>query len=246
MKRTIKKELEGPSLTIKWSFASSFFIFVVFTIFAVITYKSSVSLIVAKEKENVEATIAEVTNRLANANENLTVTDVFDYLKTPSERDENYYNKHTAVEGSFMEMDSFISELGQPELYLSVYDTNQKLVFKTQNEYDKLLQLDRQLPVVRTVFDKTGFYSVEPIFSKETREKIGYIQAFYELSSFYEIRNHLLLTLVVLEVISLIVSSVLGFILSSYFLKPLKVLRDTMDTIRKDPQSDVHMPEINT
>ena len=34
---------------------------------------------------------------------------------------------------------------------------------------------------------------------------------------FYEIRNHLLLTLVVLEVISLIVSSVLGFILSSYF-----------------------------
>ena len=145
-----------------------------------------------------------------------------------------------------MEMDSFISELGQPELYLSVYDTNQKLVFKTQNEYDKLLQLDRQLPVVRTVFDKTGFYSVEPIFSKETREKIGYIQAFYELSSFYEIRNHLLLTLVVLEVISLIVSSVLGFILSSYFLKPLKVLRDTMDTIRKDPQSDVHMPEINT
>ncbi|HAP4733752.1 TPA: HAMP domain-containing histidine kinase [Enterococcus faecalis] len=246
MKRTIKKELEGPSLTIKWAFASSFFIFVVFTIFAVITYKSSVSLIVAKEKENVEATIAEVTNRLANANENLTVTDVFDYLKTPSERDENYYNKHTAVEGSFMEMDSFISELGQPELYLSVYDTNQKLVFKTQNEYDKLLQLDRQLPVVRTVFDKTGFYSVEPIFSKETREKIGYIQAFYELSSFYEIRNHLLLTLVVLEVISLIVSSVLGFILSSYFLKPLKVLRDTMDTIRKDPQSDVHMPEINT
>ncbi|MFU1892778.1 sensor histidine kinase, partial [Enterococcus faecium] len=61
MKRTIKQELEGPSLTIKWAFASSFFIFVDLTIFAVITYKSSVSLIVAKEKENVEATIAEVT-----------------------------------------------------------------------------------------------------------------------------------------------------------------------------------------
>ena len=78
MKRTIKKELEGPSLTIKWAFASSFFIFVVFTIFAVITYKSSVSLICCQMKRKiVEATIAEVTNRLANANENLTVTDVF-------------------------------------------------------------------------------------------------------------------------------------------------------------------------
>ena len=41
-----------------------------------ITYKSSVSLI---EKENVEATIAEVTNRLANANEK--VNRRFDYLK---------------------------------------------------------------------------------------------------------------------------------------------------------------------
>ena len=37
----------------------------------------------------------------------------------------------------------------------------------------------------------------------------------------YEIRNHLLLTLVVLEVISLIVSSVLGFILF-LFLKTIK------------------------
>lgn len=148
-----------------------------------ITYKSSVSLIVAKEKENVEATIAEVTNRLANANENLTVTDVFDYLKTPSERDENYYNKHTAVEGSFMEMDSFISELGQPELYLSVYDTNQKLVLKHKmnmisyyNWIDNYLLFEPFL--IKPVLFR-GTY-----FSKETREKIGYIQAFYELSSF--------------------------------------------------------------
>ena len=43
---------------------------------------------------------------------------------------------------------------------------------------------------------------MEPIFQKKTREKIGYIQAFYELFFLYEIRNHLLLTLVVLEVIS--------------------------------------------
>ena len=80
MKRTIKRT-GRPIFNYKVGFRKFFFIFVVFTIFAVITYKSSVSLIVAKEKENVEATIAEVTNRLANANENLTVTDVFDYLK---------------------------------------------------------------------------------------------------------------------------------------------------------------------
>ncbi len=54
------------------------------------------------------------------------------------------------------------------------------------------------------------------------------------------------MTLIVLEVVSLILSSVLGYFLSTYFLKPLKVLRDTMDTIRRDPLSDVQMPEIGT
>ena len=69
-----------------------------------------------------------------------------------------------------MEMDSFISELGQPELYLSVYDTNQKLVFKTQNEYDKLLQLDRQLPVVRTVLIKPVLFRGTYFSKRNTRK----------------------------------------------------------------------------
>jgi len=246
LSKSIKQELKGPSLTIKWAFASSFFIFVVFTIFAVITYKSSVNLIVAKEKENVEQTISEVANRLSNTTKNLTVTDVFNSLKTPSPQNENYYNKRTSIEGSFMEMDSFISELGQPELYLLVFDRDQKLVFKTQTQRFRLAQETKQAPVIRTIDDKTGFFAVQPVYSRQTRAKIGYIQAFYELSSFYEIRNHLLLLLVILELISLILSSILGFMLSSYFLKPLKLLRDTMETIRKDPQSDIHVPAVHS
>ena len=159
-------------------FRKFFSLYCSFYHFAVITYKSSVSLIVAKEKENVEATIAEVTNRLANANENLTVTDVFDYLKTPSERDENYYNKHTAVEGSFMEMDSFISELGQPELYLSVYDTNQKLVFKTQNEYDKLLQLIDNYLLFEPFLIKPVFIPWNLFFKKKHEKRLAIFKRF--------------------------------------------------------------------
>jgi len=43
-KNTGEKELKKTSLTIKWAFASSFFIFVVFTVFAIITYKTAVNL----------------------------------------------------------------------------------------------------------------------------------------------------------------------------------------------------------
>lgn len=245
-KRNEDKELKGPSLTIKWASASSFFIFAVFTIFAVITYKSSVNLIVEEEREGLERTVAEVGNRLANAGENLTVSEVYDKLKTPTVNVNDLDSKKVSVEGSLMEMDSMLSELGEPALFLTVYNTSGALIFETQKGQNELVGKEKQPAEIRTLNDKTGFLMIQPIYSKETREQIGFIQAFFELSSFYDIRNRLLLTLIILEIISFILSSILGFILSSYFLKPLKVLRDTMDTIRKDPQSDIHMPDIHS
>ncbi len=244
-KKSEKRELKGPSLTIKWAFASSFFIFVVFTIFAVITYKSSINLLVAKERNNVERTISEVTSRLANSDEELTLVNTYRNLTNSRDRDGSV-NDTSIIEGNLMKIDSFISELGQESMDLYVYDLDEKLIFKTHEKDRSLIQATRKVPTIVTLDGKTGFLSVQPIYSKETREKIGYAQSFYELSSFYDIRNKLLLTLIVLEIVSLILSSILGFFLSSYFLKPLKVLRDTMDTIRKDPQSDIHMPEIDT
>jgi signal transduction histidine kinase len=241
-----KRELKGPSLTIKWAFASSFFIFVVFTIFAVITYKSSINLIVAKERNNVERTISELTSRLANSEEELTPETTYKYLTNNTKDTNNIDDKTTVMEGELMELDSFISELGQPSLDLYIYNLEEELIFKTQDKDKDLIQTERKVPTIVNLEGKTGFLSIQPIYSKGTREKIGYAQSFYELSSFYDIRNRLLLTLIILEVVSLILSSILGFFLSSYFLKPLKVLRDTMETIRKNPQSDIHMPEIDT
>ena len=84
------------------------------------------------------------------------------------------------------------------------------------------------------------------IVSKQTREKIGYVQTFYELTSLYEMKRSLLMILIAVELISLLLSLILAFLLSSYYLKPLKMLRDTMETIRKDPQSDIHAPVIET
>ena len=183
MRKFIKKqrELKGPSLTIKWAFTSSFFIFVVFTIFAVITYKSSVNLIVTKERNNVERTISEVTSRLANADEELTLVNTYRTLTESGARDNAMYDQNMTLEGNMMRIDEFISELGQRQLSLDIY-----------------------------------------------------------------MRSKLLLTLIVLEIVSLLLSSFLGFLLSSYFLKPVKILRDTMEIIRQDPQAEVHVPEITT
>ncbi|GCF95761.1 two-component sensor histidine kinase [Enterococcus florum] len=248
MRKLINKqqELKGPSLTIKWAFTSSFFIFVVFTIFAVITYKSSINLIVAKERTNVERTIGEVSTRLSNANQELTLVNVYRALTESDDAENTLYDENMTLEGNMLRTDSFIADLGQPQLSLGIYDLDKKLIFKTQEEYQPLVQSERKNPTIVGIDDQSGFLAVEPIYSKDTREKIGYAQVFYELSNFYEMRSKLLLTLVVLEIVSLLLSSFLGFLLSSYFLKPVKILRDTMEIIRQDPQVDVHVPDIPT
>ena len=248
MKKFIKKqkELKGPSLTIKWAFTSSFFIFVVFTIFAVITYKSSINLIVAKERNNVEQAISEVVSRLSNSNEELTLVNTYRTLTDSTNRDNALYDRNMTLEGNMMRIDSFIAQIGQPQLSLDIYNLDKKLIYKTQEDYQPLVQTKHKNPTIVRLDNKNGFLAIEPIYSKETRSKVGYAQIFYELSDFYDMRSKLLLTLIVLEVVSLLLSSFLGFWLSSYFLKPVKILRDTMEQIRQDPQADVHVPVINT
>ncbi|MFZ8764853.1 HAMP domain-containing sensor histidine kinase [Enterococcus diestrammenae] len=244
-----EKELKGPSLTIKWAFASSFFIFVVFTIFAVITYKSSVNLIVANERQDIEDTMSEVTSRLTNSDEELTSELAYRYLTEGTDSvagDGSKIGQVPDLEGNLLTIDPYISFIGQEIMHLYVYNLDKENVLQTIDREMALMQTKRKDPTITTVGERTGFVSVEAIYSKKTREKIGYVQSFYELSAFYDIRSRLLLTLIVLEIVSLLLSSVLGFFLSTYFLKPLKVLRDTMDTLRKDPLSDVQMPEIAT
>ncbi|OJG77344.1 two-component system sensor histidine kinase [Enterococcus pallens] len=203
-------------------------------------------MIVAKERNNVEKTISDVSSRLANSDEELTLVNTYRTLTESSNLDNALYDRNMTLEGNMLRIDSFVAELGQPQLSLDIYNLDKKLIFKTQEVYHPLVQTEHKSPTIVTLDDKNGFLSIEPIYSKETRERIGYAQIFYELSDFYEMRSKLLLTLIVLEIVSLVLSSFLGFLLSSYFLKPVKILRDTMEIIRQDPQADVHVPEITT
>lgn len=234
------KELKRPSLTIKWAFASFFFIFVVFTIFAVITYKSSVNLYVAKERRAIEQATYEITSRLANQNQSLNFKAAYRAIINSDNLD--VVNR----DGLFVDVDPFISKIGHPDFNIFVYNPYEELVLATNKTKMALFQSEPKKASIETFNGKEGFLLVQPIYSKETRELIGYVQTFYELTTYYAIKNRLMTILIILEVVSLILSSILAYLLSAYYLKPLKLLRDTMEKIRKDPQSDIHMPKLGS
>lgn len=237
------EELRRPSLTLKWTFASSFFFFVVFTIFAVITYKSSVNLYVAKERKDIEEITYQITSLLANENESLDLTKAYRALRLGS----NDAIKLVELNESQVAVDPFVAKIGNPEFSLFVYNIEEELVLKTAKESFSLQQKEPSKASIQVIDnDKEGFLLTQPIYSKETREKIGYIQTFYELTAFNQFQNRLMSMLIILEVVSLILSSILGYLLAAYYLQPLRLLRDTMEQIRKQPQADIYMQELDT
>ena len=159
-----KRELKGPSLTAKWAFASSFFIFVVFTIFAVITYKSSINLIVANERKSLEETMTEITSRLADADQELTSETAYRLVSKAGEEDTSGNYERAVLEGKTLKIDPYISDLGQEEMHLYIYNLDRTLVLNTESLEIELTQLDRKDPTITTIDGLTGFLAVEPVY----------------------------------------------------------------------------------
>ena len=243
MKRIFKSNpyIKGPSLTIKWAFASSSFIFVVFTIFAVITYKTSVNLIVSKERTIMERAVQEIDYRLSASDENLTTLTTIRRLQQLPEHEKSDWNASLLVQGN-----SFLNELSQPSLSVYIFNAQQEQIVSSKNRTIDLVYGGNQAPNIVEVDGQMSFIMTREITSRNTGRTIGFVQAIYLLNDFYEIREQLLATLLILEIISLVLSSILGYLLAHYFLKPIAVLRDTMLTIKDNPTSELQMKNFHT
>ncbi|MGO3709110.1 HAMP domain-containing sensor histidine kinase [Vagococcus salmoninarum] len=232
-------------LTVKWAFLTSTFIFILFTIFSLITYQASTALMVREEKLNLKQTLSQITTRLEQSDNDLTIRNTAFYLKG-SKRELPGDPSSETIESNLIKLNSFISELSQPALSVSIFNGEEKLVFETK----KLGMTYRGSKKIETregkVGDQTGFLATQPVYSANQGHLIGYVQLFYDLSSVYGIRNKLLGTMTLLILIGVGVSLVLGFILSFYFLRPLKQITSTINKIKGEPQSDIRLPALQT
>lgn len=245
MKETKEKFSFNIVLTVKWALLTSMFIFILFILFSVITYKTSTKLLVGQEKANLQETLKQVTNRLEKSDEDLTIRTTIFYLKNTRGKLSEDVSSET-IEANMIELNSFLSELSQPNLSMTIYNSAQKQVFETRKMGWFYQGGDKQEMREEKIGDKTGFLATEPIYSLSSGKLTGYVQLFYDLSSVYTIRAKLLNRMILLVSIGVMVSLVLGFVLSSYFLRPLKQITDMIAVIKSEPQSNIRLPELQT
>lgn len=237
-----EKRLMRFSITIKWTLLTSLFIFVLFSIFAFVTYQTTTTLMVKQERENLDRTLTEIQSRLENSATDLTIRNSILLLKETSPLSNSIYKDKETIEGSLIRLNSFISELSQPELSVFVYNTEDKMVFETKSGAIPFTPTKNRQITIKSINNTSGFVATTPVYSKKTNELIGYVQLFYELTAFYQLRSRLLLTVAILEVAGVFMSVILGYLLARFFMRPMQKMMETIDEIKVEPQSEIRMP----
>lgn len=124
------------SITFKWTILTALAISTLFTIFAFMTYQTSTQIMIEQERSEFNQTMDEVQNRLSRSEYPLTLNSTVFYLKESAGNfDRNKYYDRETLEASLMQLNSFISELSQPELNAKVYGVDHRLLFETKNAY---------------------------------------------------------------------------------------------------------------
>lgn len=221
------------SITIKWTIASSLFIFIMLTIFAVLSYHNAADVILTKEKQNLNLTEKNIQQLLA-PNEQLSFQNVissFAKEKIPIEINPTAKNDLKLNPKSTTE-DTYMADISHPYLSIYIYDKNKTIVFKTRQKEVPYKDLKQ-----KNIVTEDGRYLMSSQVIKNKEKIIGYSLLQYEIKNIQEMKQELFKTLAFLELAALVLSGFFGYFLATYFLKPLKNLRDTMEIIRIDPQS---------
>ncbi|MBS7578224.1 MULTISPECIES: HAMP domain-containing histidine kinase [unclassified Enterococcus] len=224
----------------KWALASALFIFILFTTFVVITYNSAVNLIMSREQQNLERTVSDINRKFAASDEELTTTFVQESLNQslPFSKGVN--------SASYLKKNEFLAEIIQKSFSFYIYDAKKQIIFGTDDLPPSLIDDKKISPTVISLGKEIGSITAQPIISKDTGLVVGYVQGVLIPESFSEIREHIFNILIIIEIIVLLLSIVLGYFLARYFLRPVQILRNTMQALKDDPKQEISMDSINT
>ncbi len=232
---------EEKSLSRKISIFSLLRILLVLTIFNLIVYFGTTQIFLARERYDVEQG-AEVVRDFLSQEDSLTVTNLLDLLD-----DYNASGSLVEEDGSqyILDKSGGIDDLTSDNQDVAIFDKDKQLILTT----DKSVSNFKTGTVGKTKVYRapafTGYYSTAKVYSKTTREVIGYVTLFQHFSSYYLMRHCLVAILLIAELIE--VGLVLHVLLTSTkrFLRPLEEFQGVLSEMAENPgdltiRSDIH------
>lgn len=245
MKRIILKQPEVNkkfiSLKFKWSIATGLGVVLIFAVFFILLYQSFSALLLQQEENYAHNAVDTAVARLENYQAELTVADVKKVLNYETAVDKN-------TEGIYS--DAVFSTLSRKYLGVSVYNISGDLIFASR---DVPVRFTKALLDNDTLTKESGqsiFVTSRQVRSRLTHQVIGYVQVTNRLHDYDKTRGKLLLIFFVFGITAGVAAALLSYGLSSWFLRPIDTLNETIGKINNDEKGNalsyVRVPEFRT
>lgn len=246
MRAKLNHYYQRASLRGKLSFLTFFLFLCIFTLFTTLAYSSLNYLLLERERDHIETILDQVSAEVAQINEPLTMTNLMTYLN--QSQDEDVIKVQQSIpEHHILREKNDISNLLYANQDIYLYGPNKRLLFTT-DEKKSPPTFQKVGKLYQTQYSQArGYVLLKPIYARDDRHQvIGYIQLFHDLGVYLSLRNQVLGTLVILEVIALGCLQLVIVKATKRFLRPVQILHDAMQDVVKNPSDLSKRVQIKT
>ncbi|MFW4404021.1 HAMP domain-containing sensor histidine kinase [Lactiplantibacillus paraplantarum] len=234
------------SLKWKWALGTAIGSALIFICFSLLVYKSFTNLLLCQEQRNVASAVTTVQQSLRTESKGLTIKSVAAKLQpeasiepanTMSER------KHGVLQSKIFS-DSDLTALSRTNLAVTVYDPRGNTLYlsrKDAHEFSK--SKSRQVAIVGRG-SEAELVGRAPIYAASNHRLIGYAQVTDNLAEYHSTTQNLIWIFVVMTMITIFGATLLGYFLAAFLLRPMRKIKQTINAVNDDPQTDSRVPDL--
>ncbi|SDW60625.1 HAMP domain-containing sensor histidine kinase [Streptococcus equinus] len=219
------------SLSKKISLTSLQWVLVILSVFNLLIYFGVTQIFLERDRYNTEQA-TEVVREFLSKETSLTEEKLLDLL-------EQYNATGSLVEEGnktyIFDKQGGIDDLVFDNQDVSIFNKNKQLVLTT----NKVLSTIKIGKVGETIKHRSsafnGFYQSEKVYSKDSREVIGYVTVYQDLTTYYMARHVLVVILLVSELIEACLIFKMLLVVSHRSLKPLREFQAFIAELSENP-----------
>ncbi|MGR3741615.1 HAMP domain-containing sensor histidine kinase [Companilactobacillus sp. DQM5] len=218
------KKTPRISLRFKWTFFITIVVFFMYLVFSITVFYFVSNSIIKNEENTVKNALMAVSSRFKDEKKPLNKKSI---------KKEIYSLKN----GN----DTLLEQLRNSGLQVVILDNDKKILLRTDNTNIYLKEVSN-FKIVKNknnlrIDNLVGFSSI-----KNKNQIIGYVAVKNKMRTYHQTVNNLIDELLPNAIAALLLSIALGFILVEFVLRRLKLINQTIDSVKDYPESDARIP----
>ncbi|MGV0167268.1 HAMP domain-containing sensor histidine kinase [Furfurilactobacillus sp. WILCCON 0119] len=236
------KKRHRLSLKWKWTLGTGTGVFVIFTVVLGLLFSSFTTVLLREERQRTNDAVDIVTQRVKTASKSLTTADVEPVLR-PSGRFNQPSDPSKPNQHQNLYSDEIIRTLASDNLAVTVYDRSGAEIFASRVDEEPFKAVSGRRLTLTRLNGRRVYVERAPIYAhKGSNRVVGYVQVTNQLQDYWQTYKRMGSILIVLLLIGLLAISVFGYMLASYFLRPIADISETIERASADPQSSARVP----